>query len=131
MMSRMQDAQPQKQDLFPRISRFITEKATLLIISVSSVVVLGGIGIEGWQLYENYQKQETLENKKVQLTKELQYWQGIARQFSNYRDVYFRIASLQYQLGDVVSAKKSLEKVLAIDPNFENARVLGIKIESK
>lgn len=130
-MGGMDTPQPQNNDLFPKIFRFITEHANILVVILASLVVLAGIGIEGTRLYGNKEKKEAFEQKKLSLTKELQYWQGVARQYDNYRDVYFRIASLQYQLGDVDAAKQSLDKVLALDPNFENARVLGTQIEAK
>ena len=119
----MQDSQPQKASFFPKIHRFITEKGTIMVILLASCVVIGGIGFEGMRLYQSYHQKEALAYKKVQLVQELHYWQDVARQFANYRDVHFRIATIQYQLGDTQSARKSLEKVLSIDPNFEEARV--------
>ena len=131
MMGGMQETQPQEPGLFPRITRFITEYATFAIIIASSCVVLVGIAIEGSRLYDNYQQKEALIYKKVQIAKELQYWQSLTRQFPDYRDVYYKIASLQYGLGDDIGAKKSLDMALSLDPNFENAHVLGTAIEAK
>jgi tetratricopeptide (TPR) repeat protein len=117
--------------LFPKISRFITEKGKIFIIIFSSGVVILGIVLQGIKLHDNLEKIELQKMHKATLTKELSYWQSIARQYPNYRDVYFRIANLQYQLGEKAEAKKSIEKVLAIDPNFEAASVLGAAIEAR
>jgi len=117
--------------LFPKIYRFITEQGKILIISFSSGTVILGIVLQGIKLHDNLQKIETVKKHKVALIHELTYWQNIARQYPNYRDVYFRVANLQYQLGERAEAKKSLDHVLAIDPNFEAASVLGAAIEAR
>lgn len=116
--------------LFPSIHRFITEQGMLLLISFVSGIFFIGIMFQGVQLYGNFQKIEGLKLQRVKLTKELHYWQDVARQFSNYRDVYFRIAQLQYQLGEPSKSQRSLEKVFGLDPNFKEGRVLGEKIQA-
>ncbi len=130
-MGHMQDPQPQKLNLFPKIYRFITERGIVIMISLVSLFVLTGIVLQGLKLQNTLQQVELAKEQRMKLTKELSYWQDIARQYSDYRDAYFKIATLQYQLGEVSQAKKSLEKVLALDPNFEKARVLGDKIATK
>lgn len=117
--------------LFPKIYRFITERGILLMISLVSLFVLTGIVLQGVRLHDTLSQVELAKQERVKLTKQLAYWQDIVRQYSDYRDGYFEIATLQYQLGEVNQAKKSLEKVLALDPNFEKARVLGDKISAK
>jgi tetratricopeptide (TPR) repeat protein len=130
-MGRMHDPQPQKLGLFPSIYRFITERGVIIMISLVSLFVLAGIVLQGVKLHNTLQQVELAKEQRMKLTKELSYWQDIARQYSDYRDAYFKIANLQYQLGEVSQAKKSLEKVLALDPNFEKARILGDKISAK
>lgn len=129
----MENVQPQAQPLglFPKIYRFITEQGVMIIISFVSLVVLTGITLQVFKLQETLHQVELSKEHRLKLAKELAYWQDVTRQYSDYRDAYFKIATLQYQLGNVEQAKKSLEKVLVLDPNFENARVLGDKIEAK
>lgn len=127
----MQDTQPQQSSLFPKIFRFITEKSIVIVISLVSLVVLTGIVFQIVMLQRTLQQVDIAKEKRVTLTKELAYWQDVARRYGDYRDAHFRIATLHYQLGEVIQAKKSLEKVLALDPNFEEARVLGDKISSQ
>lgn len=130
-MGHMQDSQPQENDLFPKIFRFITERGVVLVISLASLAVLAGIVLQSLKLQDTLHQAELAKSAHLKLTKELAYWQGVTRQYTNYRDAYFKVAILQYQLGEMGQAKKTLEKVIAIDPNFENARVLGDKIEAK
>lgn len=127
----MQNTQPQQASLFPKIFRFITEKSIVIVISLVSLVVLTGIVFQIVMLQRTLQQVDIAKEKRVTLTKELAYWQDVARRYGDYRDAHFRIATLHYQLGEVIQAKKSLEKVLALDPNFEGARVLGDKISSQ
>jgi tetratricopeptide (TPR) repeat protein len=130
-MGHMPDPQPQESHLFPKIFRFITERSIVIIITVVSLFVLTGIVLQGIRLQDTFHQVELAKQQRSKLTQELAYWQDIVRQYGNYRDAYFRIAILQYQLGEVSQAKKSLEKVLALDPNFEKARVLGEKISAQ
>ena len=73
---------------------------------------------------------EKLDKERAVLSNELTYWQQVVGEYKNYRDAYFRIASLEYQLGRMDEAQKSVQKVLGLDPNFESAKVLGAKIEA-
>lgn len=130
-MGDMENAQPQESGLFPKIFRFITEKGIVVMISLVSLFVLSGIVVQGIKLYDTMQQVEVAKEHRLQLTKELAYWQDVVRRYGDYRDAYFKIATLQYQLGEEAQAKKSLEKVLALDPNFEKAWVLGDKISAK
>ncbi len=130
-MGRMQEHQPQTSALFPKIFRFITERAVLVVISLVSLVLLTAIVMQGLQLQKTLHQSEIAKAKRAELTKELAYWQDVVRQYGNYRDAYFKIATIQYQLGQVAQAKSTLEKVIALDPNFENAKVLGAKISAQ
>lgn len=62
------------------------------------------------------------------IVKELSYWQGVTKEHPDYRDGYFRQALLQYQLGNEQLAEISLEKSLAIDPNFTAGRTFQEKL---
>lgn len=124
----MQEPQPQKIDLFPRIYRFITEQSALIIISFVSGFVIIGIVLQGFRLSDNVRKVAIIENERLQLAKELSYWQDIARRYGGYRDVYLKIAGLQYQLGDLIQAKVNVNKALTLDPNFKDGQVLGASV---
>ena len=59
------------------------------------------------------------------------YWQGIVSKYKDYRDGYFQLAVLEYQLGNIQKAKLHLDEVLKLDPNFEKGRELGKVLSSK
>lgn len=118
------------KDLFPRILRFITEKWKFVVIGLVSMVVLTGIVSQLVLLNHNLTILHKLQQKRTGLVSELSYWENIAKEYKDYRDAYFRIASLQFQLGKIEAAKESLDMVIGLDPNFQNAQVLGARIEA-
>ncbi len=102
-----------------------------MVVSFVSGVVIIGIVLQITRINENLQKIASLKEQRLQIAKELQYWQDLARQHEDYRDAYIKIASLQYQLGEKVQAQKSMDKVLSLDPNFKEGNVLGAKIKAQ
>ena len=99
-----------------------------MLVSLASILILVGITFQGLLLKQNFKEYDKLQKEKLNLASELSYWQQLVKEYEDYRDAYFRIASLQFTLGKTDEAKKSLEKVLSLDPNFEEGRVLGVKM---
>lgn len=64
-------------------------------------------------------------NQPAVLKKELEYWHFLSQKFPNYRDAFWKKATLEYQLKDFFSATKNLSQVLKLDPNFES----GLKLK--
>ena len=123
--------------LFPSNFRFITEHSftptqsrqiKIGLVSVFSVFLLGLIFLQGVMIWYTFQQREIVSLQRGQLQKQVQYWQGVADKYQGYRDVYYRIASLQYRLGNVDASQKYVKKALELDPNFSDGRVLGAKI---
>lgn len=123
--------------LFPNISRFISERSTpmrslffvkLLIVSFISGMILIGIVLQGALLARSLQALDAIAQEKVQMTKEIGYWEQFTQQHGAYRDVYLRMAALQYRTGNTGKAKVFIQKALELDPNFEAGKVLGAKI---
>jgi len=115
---------------FPKIFRIITERGKGVIIGLATIIVFVGVVTQVHMLSANRSALNALKVQHVQLTRELAYWQDVARQYPNYRDVLFRIASLQYELGQKNEAQKTLQKVLSLDPNFKQGNVLGAEIKA-
>lgn len=122
--------------LFPSFFRFITEYSftsaqskniKVALVSVISLYILLLIFLQGVVFYYHHLNQEFLVSERTQLQKEVAYWQQVADRYKGYRDVYYRIASLQYSLGDIGSAQKYLKKAIELDPNFPEGKVLGAK----
>ena len=100
----------------------------LLLVSFISGFILIAIIQQAFLSRENFHKINQMKVEQAQLLQQIKYYENLSKKYVGHRDIYFRLATLQYQAGDMVSAKKSLEKVLELDPNFEAARVLGVKV---
>ncbi len=112
----------QATSVFPNIYRFITESWKLIVASFVSGLIVIAIVIQGMELYNNIQEQQAIKAKRGSVEKELVFWRAQMTKYKDSRDIYFRIAALEYTLGDKEGAKEDLEKALEIDPNFKEGR---------
>lgn len=126
--------------LFPSIFRFITEYSfaeaqakniKVILTALMSLFLLSIIFVEGVVLWHQLKQQQSIIDQRVQLQKEITYWEGVADKYKGYRDVYYRIASLQYKIGNAEAAQSYVKKALELDPNFPEGRVLGTKVGLK
>jgi tetratricopeptide (TPR) repeat protein len=123
---------------FPRIPRFITEDVIsirtlfylkLIMICFVSGVLMLQIVREAMALPKNLAEARIVQENRQKITLEIAHWKKIADQYIGYRDVYYRIAFLEYSQGNFAEAKKYVQKALEVDPNFDAGRVLGEKIK--
>ncbi len=114
---------------FPSISRVITEK--WFLIGLVSGILLVAIIIVAGNIQANIEERKNLEQKRTKIKQEITYWQESARKYPGYRDAYFQLALLEYQLGDAQSAQSYLNKVESIDPNFQEAYTLEKLLSSQ
>lgn len=127
-----------KTSHFPNIFRFITEKALthrgytkLLKVSISgliSVLLLGITISQSLQLQNNLRQEKKLAQQRRNIEKEITYWEKTVEKYTNYSDIYLKIASLEYRLGNSGTARVFINKALAINPQTQQGRVLGEKI---
>lgn len=59
----------------------------------------------------------TLDKSPI-LKKQITQWEAIIATRPDYRDGYYMLATLEYQLGNIVESKKYLDEVIKIDPNY-------------
>lgn len=104
----------------PSIYRFLTDPRMLVV--VVSIVLWIFIGFASVDIFHNLQRKKQLETAQKQLQNDIQHWQEMAVKYPNSRDIYFRLAVLEYQLGEKAKAKEYLQKTLMLDPNFKEAR---------
>ena len=123
---------------FPNIFRIIPErkfidkilKSKLLFYISSSLMITAClvfalvIIILGIFLYKNSVLLVVNTNQRHQLQNRINFWQSIAQKYKGYKDAYFQIAVLEYQLGDVRNAKQENSRALLLDPNFNDAKKL-------
>lgn len=118
---------PQKitEKTIPHV-RFAFSWQTSMIIAFFVTVAI----FTSWQGYTAVQKgiqmKQVLSQRK-NLIAQLTLWENIAQKYPGYRDADFQVAVLSYQLGDRVTEKTYLDKVLLLDPNYEPAKKLAAK----
>lgn len=76
----------------------------------------------GQRLYANYYEAQIKQAEKHAIEGEIAKWENIAKKRPNYRDAYFELAVLTYELNRISETKYYLSKVFALDPNFEPAK---------
>ena len=95
------------------------------IISFLTTFLGVALTLQGITVQKSLNDLQNLEGKREKLEKEVLYWEGIATSHKSYRDAYFKLALLQYQLGNKEKARLYIEKTLEIDPNFTPALDFG------
>lgn len=117
-------AKSAKNKQFPRNYRIIPEKLTGdgFAFLTGFLFILASIFVVSLDLYSNYTKNQALNNEKIKVQNELVFWQGEVEKRPNYRDAYFKLVLLNYQLKDFDKAKEYLKKTLNLDPNFEKGK---------
>jgi len=141
---------------FPSIYRFITErkeglnsiknkfrlsnqsklKKLLFFVSAGLVllvvlILVFGIVFLGVYAFKYSLQAGKINNQRQDLQTQVNFWQSIADKYEGYKDAYFRIAVLEYQLGDFQKSKDYNKKALLLDPNFDDAKKLEVVLENK
>lgn len=130
--------QAQAKHQFPSIYRFITDrvgkislksikhklKTETFWIGILVLIIIAAILFVGIDLYKNVQEKQKVEAERGKITAEIEFWQKITKKYKGYRDAYFKIALLEYKLGDTQKSKEYLNEVFKLDPNFEKGREL-------
>lgn len=77
-----------------------------------------------FDLLKNFQRQKEINFQREKIESQVKLWQDIADKFQGYKEAYYQLASLEYQLGNIDKAKIYINKALYLDPNFEKSREL-------
>ena len=119
---------------FPRIFRFITEQKyfkkikkhqwRLITAGFVSAIILGAIVIVGADSYKNYRQNKKLGEERKNIESQIKFWESVNKRYPGFRDSYFQLALLEYQLKDFDKARVYLKEVLRLDPNFKSGRKL-------
>ena len=119
---------------FPRIYRFITEapivkhlkkyQKRLILSGFLAAFIFLGIVIVSFDMYRNIQKKTQLEKEKEQILNQIKNWQSLSQEYKGYRDAYFQLALLEYQLKNFTKSSEYLQKALSLDPNYKEGREL-------
>lgn len=114
----------QETSFFPKINRFITETWKFFVVSFASGLLIIAIVLQSISLLNNIQEEKRLRSTHDKTVAELKYWEQIVSQYKDYRDGYFKLASIEYRLGNVEASRVYLKKTLDLDPNFQKGREL-------
>lgn len=123
---------------YPSIFRFITESNSQKVVKIAKISVtilisgllLMGIAIELVTLFQNLQLVRKEQQERIGMMGEVKSLQSIADRYTGYRDIYFRLAQLEYVLGNIKGSNDYLKKTVQLDPNFTQARVLGAHVKA-
>lgn len=118
-----------QNNLFPKFNRFITE--ALKNRSTKGKVLLGvGVVLAIFVIWQAILLIQAFQDFRVEFTNrekifaQRALWIDIANKYPGYRDAYFQIAVLSYQIGDISTERKYLQKTILADPNFAPAQSL-------
>lgn len=107
-----------------RINTKLIEKLkTEALVFLYTVTIISIIFLS-FDLFSNVQRQREISFQKEKIRSEIMVWEGIAGKFKNYKEAYYKLAALNYQIGEVDKAKFYINKALLIDPNFDKAKEL-------
>lgn len=124
---------------FPNIYRFITELprskklfyGKVLLVSFVSGFLIMATFLKGFELVQSVHAVQTLDERRSDLVEQKTYWEQVISKHEGYRDAYFKLALLSYQLGDEKGMKIYLDKTLEIDPNFQEGRVFANSVSEE
>lgn len=107
----------------PNISRFIPEKFNEVhLFAIGLTFILISALVVGLDLYGNLSLEKKLIGETGELQSKLNFWELESQRHPGYRDAYFNLALINFQLRDLTSSRSNLEKALEIDPNFKKGR---------
>jgi len=93
----------------------------LILILIATIVVAFDLTKNVIQRNKEVAKRQKLMEQKI-------YWQSTINAYPDFRDAYFSLAIIEYELGNFNDASRYLEKVYEIDPNFEKGDFLKKKL---
>jgi len=100
---------------------FFSKIAVLLVIIVA---LISGIVFFSLRTYQYYTEVQRIVVQRQELQGRINFWQSIADKYAGYKDAYFQMAVLDYNLGNFGKAKLENKKALTLDPNFIDAQKL-------
>ncbi len=111
---------------FPINSRKITEiiHSDHLVFLTGLICLIAALVVIGIDLNSNYKLDKQFEKEKGESASNLVFWQNQVKEKPNYRDAYFSLALVYYQIKDFKSSSENLEKAMDLDPNFEKGKEL-------
>ena len=109
----------------PKISLKIPDAPQkIILLSFVSIILLLSIILVVFNVKNLLVKKEVIDSGRSKVLEQISYWNSVVEKRADYRDGYFQLSVLSYQIGKKDDAIVYLEKALQIDPNFEEGRKL-------
>lgn len=121
-------ATPVKIIRFPSIPRIIPEalirkyifnKIFLTALCCGFLTIT--IAMVGYETGQNWLKLSELQQQRKVIEQKAAQWKKILGKYKGYRDGYYQLAVLEYQLGDKQAAYDNLQEIKKIDQNDSEA----------
>lgn len=120
----------------PRNPRIFTEQVLqylnkdwkVIVYSFIIGVMIMGILFFAYDSLTLFDELEMKKQERVIVLEEIAAWERVMNVFPDYRDGYFKLALLYYQLGNRQKAKENLEDTLHIDPLHTEGNILKEKL---
>jgi tetratricopeptide (TPR) repeat protein len=141
---------------FPNIYRIITEskllrvsekfwfrlpiqsklRKAIVMLSIAAFIVLIiflflGISLFGIRFYKNLNQVNKLSLQRDNLQNQVNFWESVSQKYGGYKDAYFRMGLLYYQLGNFAKAREENNQALLLDPNYDDAKSLQKILDKK
>ncbi|OGH47812.1 MAG: hypothetical protein A3A51_03850 [Candidatus Levybacteria bacterium RIFCSPLOWO2_01_FULL_39_10] len=101
-----------------------------LLFVLGILTIFTAILIISADIYTTIKDQKRVTNEKVRILNEISFWENEVKEKPNFRDAYFNLALLNYEIRKFDEARVYLNKVFSLDPDFEEGRRLEEIIES-
>lgn len=95
-----------------------------IFFTVFFVIIVFSVVISTKNIYYQLVDLNNLLVKRQNVQSQINFWNSVSQKYPGYKDAYFRMAVLEYQLGDFNSSKLYNNKALLLDPNFKDAKKL-------
>jgi tetratricopeptide (TPR) repeat protein len=105
---------------------FFSKIAVLLLVIIA---LISGIGFFSLKTYQYYVNAQRIIVQRQRIQSKINFWQSIADKYEGYKDAYFQMAILDYQLDNLQKAKSENKKALTLDPNFIDAQKLKVVLD--
>lgn len=106
-----------------------------IFLTVAWIILITLIGVNAWLININVlgaQTSRPSDSNQQRETRDAQYryWRMVIEDHPDYRDGFVRLAMLAYQLGERNKSREYIEKIRALDPNFEGLRELEALLQT-
>ncbi len=107
----------------------LSQRVFIVLACFVSGILLMVLLFQENAIHQDVVSLQILDSERVDIQKQILQWQHIMTTYPDYRDGYFRLATLEYQLGNRNNAQMYDQKALQLDPNFQQGRELAGKLK--